>query len=79
MQKSTALILAVAVGLGSLIIGVASEDGNGVLGGCCCCCGCCFFAAVRFFVDDSMVAGNVAVKNSCWRAVESENTRDTMR
>ena len=46
--------------------------------GCWCCC-CCFFAAVRFFVDDGMVAGNVAVKNSCWRVVESENARDMTR
>ena len=55
--KSTALILAVAVGLGLLVMGIAGKDGNsaaGALGGCCCCCGCCFFTAVRFLVDDGM-------------------------
>ena len=67
-----ALILAVAVGLGSLVIGEARADGDGTLSGACCCCGCCFFAAVRFF-DDGMFAGDVAVKNSCWHVVESEN------
>jgi hypothetical protein len=41
--------------------------------------GCCFLAAVRFFVDDGMVAGNVTVKNSCWRVVESENAGDAIR
>ena len=77
VRKSTALTVAVAlVGLGSLIVGAACEDGNGALNGGCCCCGCCFFAVVRFFVDDGMVAGNVAVKNSCRRVAESENTRD---
>ena len=51
--------------------GTVSVLGNG---GCCCCC--CFLAMVRFFVDDGMVAGNVAVKNSCRRVAESENARD---
>ena len=49
--KSTALILAVAVGLGLLVMGIAGKDGNsaaGALGGCC------FFTAVRFLVDDGM-------------------------
>ena len=56
MRKSTALMVAVAVVLGLLIVGAVGEDGNGMLvggGGCCCCC--CFFAAVRFFVDDGML------------------------
>ena len=60
VQKSMALILAVAVGLELLVMGVAGKDGNsatGVLGGCCCCCGCCFFAVVRFLVDDGMLRG----------------------
>ena len=51
MQKLMALILAVAVGLGSLIVVVAGADGDGVLSGCC------FFAAVRFLVDDGMLGG----------------------
>ena len=58
--KLMALILAVAMGLGLLVMGVAGKDGNGatgVLGGCCCCCGCCFFAVVRFLVDDDMLQG----------------------
>jgi len=81
VQKSRALTLAVAlVGLGLLIEGAAGEDGNGALGGCCCCCCCCcFFAAVRFLADDGIFAGDVAVKNSCVGAVESENARDTTR
>ena len=37
---------------------------------------CCFFTIVCFFVKDSMVVGNVAVNNSCWYVVESENMRD---
>jgi hypothetical protein len=53
--------------------GVVSVLGNG---GCWC---CCFLVAVRFFVDDGMVAGNIAVKNSCWRVVESENAGDAIR
>ena len=53
------------------LVAVVRFPGNG---GCWCCCRCCcFLAAVRLFVDDSMVAGNVAVKNSCWCMVESEN------
>ena len=54
--------------------GTVSVLGNG---GCCCCC--CFLAAVRFFVDDGMVTGNVAVKNSCRRVAESKNARDNMQ
>jgi len=53
--------------------GAVSVLGNG---GCWCCC--CFLAAVRFFVDDGMVAGNIAVENSCWRVVESENAGDAI-
>ena len=52
-----ALILAEAVGLGSLVVGAAGADGDGMLSGGCCCCGCCFFAVVRFFVDDGMSRG----------------------
>ena len=70
-----ALILAVAVGLGALIVGAADA---GTHGGCCCCCGCCLFAMVRFF-DDGMFAGDVAVKNSCGRVVESKNVGDAIR
>jgi len=69
-----ALILAVAVGLGALIVGAADA---GVLSGCCCCCGCCLFAAVRFF-DDGMFAGDVGVKNSCGCIVESKNAGDAI-
>ena len=57
MQKLTALILAVAVGLGSLIIVVAGADSDGALSGCCCCSGCCFFAVVHFLVDDGISEG----------------------
>ena len=57
VRKLTVLILAVAVGLGSLIVVVAGADGDGVLSGCCCCSGCCFFATVRFLVDDGMLGG----------------------
>ena len=57
MQKSTALMVAVAVVLGLLIVGAVDEDGNGVLVGGGCCCGRCFFAVVRFFVDDGMLRG----------------------
>jgi hypothetical protein len=77
VRKSTALTVAVAlVGLWSLLVGIAGEDRNRVLGGCCC---CCFFAAVRFLADDGMVAGDVSVKNSCVGVVESENARETIR
>ena len=48
VRKLTVLILAVAVGLGSLIVVVAGAEGDGVLSGCC------FFTAVRFLVDDGM-------------------------
>ena len=56
VQKLTALILAVAMGLGLLVMGVAGKDGNGAagaLGGGC----CCFFTAVCFLVDDGMSRG----------------------
>ena len=61
--KLMVLILAVAMGLGSLIVVVAGADSNGVLSGCCCCSGCCycsgccFFAVVHFLVEDSMLGG----------------------
>ena len=55
MRKSTALMVAVTVELGSLIIGAAGEDGKVVLVGGGCCCSCCFLAAVHFFVDDGML------------------------
>ena len=55
--------------------GAIFELGNGG----CWCCGCCFFAAARFFVDDGMVAENIAIKNSCGCVVESENARDDMQ
>jgi len=42
------------------------------------CCCCWFLAAVHFFIDDGMVTGNIAVKNSCWHMVESENVEDAI-
>ena len=46
-----------------------SHAGSRTLG-CWC---CCVSAVGRFFVEDGMVAGNVAVENSCWRVVKTEN------
>jgi hypothetical protein len=46
-----ALILAIVVGLGLLIVGAAGGDGDGTLRGCC------FFAAVHFLVDDGILQG----------------------
>ncbi len=55
MRKSTALMVAVTVELGSLIIGAAGEDGKIVLVGGGCCHSCCFLPTVRFFIDDGML------------------------
>ena len=77
MRKSTALMVAVAVVLGLLIVGAVGEDGNGMLvggGGCCCCC--CFFAVVRFFVDDGILRETSDFKNSWGR---SKTRGDTIR